>query len=343
MDEKTSAFPIINNRYQILNTIANGGMSVIYRAKDIILERIIALKILKKSLSENQIFQDRFRTEAKSTAKLTHPNIVTTYDFGIDKNLLFLVLEYIDGQDLKFWITNKKIHSLSIGFDLMSQACRGLAYAHQQEIIHCDIKSQNMLISKTQSLKITDFGISRALEDISRMKKINEIWASPYYVSPEQAQGLPPSPSSDVYSLGIVMYEVFTGSLPFYGNDALELIKKHQTDEIVSPKSINPAIPNSIETIILTATAKDPADRYKDGQELLNAVLSVNLFPNRNLSRNEKNKSISKNKKKSTEITTRKTAQTNIDWSTIFLSFFAIISIGGLIPFWLYIYFSINR
>jgi eukaryotic-like serine/threonine-protein kinase len=342
MDEKTSAFPIINNRYQILNTLANGGMSVIYRAKDIILDRIIALKILKKSLSENHFFQDRFRTEAKSSAKLTHPNIVTTYDFGIDKNRLFLVLEYIDGHDLKFWITNNKVSSVALAIEFISQASRGLAYAHQQGIVHCDIKSQNILVTEIPSIKITDFGISRALEDISRMEKENEVWASPYYVSPEQTQGLPPSPASDVYSLGVVMYEVFTGKLPFYGNDALELIKKHQSNGVISPKSINPSIPNSIENIILTAMEKNPSNRYKNGQEIFNALLSVNIPSIEQQPRINEN--ISKSNNSNVEkIKTNKKIQTNIDWSTILLSFFAIVFIGGLIPFWIYIYFSIKR
>jgi eukaryotic-like serine/threonine-protein kinase len=342
MDENTSPFPIINNRYQILNTIANGGMSVVYRARDLTLDRIIALKILRKSLSENNIFSDRFRSEAKSTAKLTHPNIVTTFDFGVDNKRLFLVLEFIDGHDLKYWINKNKIISLSMGLDLIIQASKGLAYAHQQGIVHCDIKSQNMLISDAQSLKITDFGISRALDDITRSERLSEIWASPYYVSPEQAQGLPPSPASDVYSLGIVMYEVFTGKLPFYGNDALELINKHQIDNFISPSSVNAAISPSLESIISTSLKKDPDDRYKNGQEVLNALNSIKLISTDSLSKTVIDQINSEDKSPPIKSFLIK-KETDFDWSTIILSFFVIILVGGLIPFWIYIYFSINR
>jgi serine/threonine protein kinase len=342
MDEMTSAFPIINDRYQILNTVANGGMSVVYRAKDLLLERVIALKVLRKNLSEDQIFQNQFRTEAKSSAKLTHPNIVTTYDFGIDSERLFIVMEFINGSHLKDWINDQKITSQSAGLDLMIQACRGLAYAHQQGIVHCDIKPHNMLVSNDGTLKITDFGISRALNTISRSERYSEIWASPYYVSPEQAHGLPPSPASDVYSLGVILYEVFTGKLPFYGEDALELVEKHQTQELISPVTINPVIPQSLEAIILKTLEKEPKNRFECGQDLLNALTSVSLpkveqEPKKVISPIQILNSIN------SEENIPPMKKTTLDWSTIILSFFAIIMVGGLIPFWLYIYFSINR
>ena len=342
MDEMTSAFPIINDRYQILNTIANGGMSVVYKAKDLLLERVIALKVLRKNLSEDQIFQNRFRTEARSSAKLTHPNIVTTYDFGIDNERLFIVMEFVNGSHLKDWINDQKITSQSFGLDLMVQACRGLAYAHQQGIVHCDIKPHNMLVSKDGTLKITDFGISRALDTISRSERYSEIWASPFYVSPEQAHGLPPSPASDVYSLGVILYEVFTGKLPFYGEDALELIEKHQTEKLISPVTVNPIIPQSLESIILKTLEKEPKNRFKNGKDLLNALTSVSLPEVE-----QKSKKVISPKQILHTIYSEESIppkkKTNLDWSTIILSFFAIILVGGLIPFWIYIYFSINR
>ncbi|MDO9547044.1 MAG: serine/threonine-protein kinase [Pelolinea sp.] len=300
------------------------------------------MKVLRKNLSEDHIFQNRFRTEARSSAKLTHPNIVTTYDFGIDSDRLFIVMEFINGSHLKDKINDQKITSLSIGLDLMIQACRGLAYAHQQGIVHCDIKPHNMLVSIDGTLKITDFGISRALETISRSERYSEIWASPYYVSPEQTQGLPPSPASDVYSLGVILYEVFTGKLPFYGDDALELIEKHQIEVLISPRTINPEISQSLEAIILKALEKEPANRFENGQDLLNALTSMPLFE----VEREPGKVIDQ-KHRLNPIKSEKNIQpkkkTTLDWSTIILSFFAIILVGGLIPFWLYIYFSINR
>jgi len=342
MDEITSAFPIINKRYQILSTIAIGGMSVVYQAKDLLLDRLVALKVLKKELSEDQVFRNRFRTEAKSSAKLTHPNIITTYDFGLDSKLLFIVMELVSGSNLKDLIVEKKVSSMADGYLLLKQASSGLAYAHQQGIVHCDIKPQNMLVSTQGTLKISDFGISRVLETISRTEKHSEIWGSPYYISPELASGNSPSPASDVYSLGVILYEVFTEKLPFEDDDALVLIEKHKTGDFIPPKRINPEIPESLEKIILKALEKDPNKRFANGSELydiLNSISTaiINSDP-------IAGKVLSEIKHKGEPIiqpplrTTQK-----MDWRTIFLGFLSLIMVGGLIPFWLFIYFSINR
>ena len=342
MDEITSAFPVIKKRYKILGTIANGGMSVVYRAKDSILERYVALKVLKRDLSENQIFRNRFKAEAKASAKLSHPNIVTAYDFGLDSNRLFIVMELVEGNHLKDLIVMKKISSIYDGLLLLEQASSGLAHAHQQGIIHCDIKPQNMLVSFAGSLKITDFGISRALETISRTEKHNEVWGSPIYISPELASGKPPSPASDVYSLGVILYEVFTGRLPFSDDDALILLEKHKTIDPILPRKINPSIPEYLEKIITKALNKNPMERFTDGSEIHNELNSIS----ENISELEiikkENQNVSSPQKESgnnskNEITRK------LDWSTIILSFLAIIMVGGLIPFWLFIYFSLNR
>ena len=168
MEEITSAFPIINDRYQIQNTISAGGMAVIYRAKDLVLDREIALKILKLELSRQINFREQFSTEAKATAGLAHPNIITTFDFGLYGERLFIAMELIDGFLLKDIITDAEV-SLRQRFEYIIQACSGLSYAHNQRIVHCDIKPQNMLISRDGILKLTDFGISRALDTISQI------------------------------------------------------------------------------------------------------------------------------------------------------------------------------
>ena len=342
MDERTSAFPIIKKRYQILNTIANGGMSVVYRAKDSILERYVALKVLKRDLSENQIFRNRFKAEAKASAKLSHPNIVTAYDFGLDNNRLFIVMEFVEGNHLKDLIDMKKISSIYDGLLLLKQASSGLAHAHQQGIIHCDIKPQNMLVSFAGSLKITDFGISRALETISRTEKHSEVWGSPFYISPELASGKPPSPASDVYSLGVILYEVFTGRLPFEDDDALILLEKHKTIDPILPRKINPSIPEYLEKIITKALNKNPMERFTDGSEIYNELNSIS----ENISELEiikkENQNVSSPQKESGNNSKNEITR-NLDWSTIILSFLAIIMVGGLIPFWLFIYFSLNR
>ena len=342
MDEMTSAFPIINKRYQILNTIANGGMSVVYRAKDLVLERHVALKVLKKGLSDNQIFRNRFRAEAKASAKLTHPNIVTAYDFGLDSKRLFIVMELVSGSHLKDLIVNKIISSIYDGFLLLKQASSGLAYAHQQGIIHCDIKPQNMLVSKKGTLKITDFGISRALETISRNEKHSEVWGSPFYISPEQAGGKPPSPASDVYSLGVILYEVFTGKLPFMDDDALILLEKHQTEKFIPPQKINPTIPDYLEIIIAKALEKDPNRRFANGSEIFNELNSISNNVSKIGSVNNKVLSGSELQKESSDKSPHEKIKI-INWPTVILSFLAIIMIGGLIPFWLFVYYSVNR
>jgi len=342
MDEMTSAFPIIDKRYQILNTIANGGMSVVYRAKDLILERDVALKVLKRNLSEDQVFRNRFRAEAKASAKLSHSNIVTTYDFGLDSKRLFIVMELVEGSDLKNWIANDKFSSKISRYNLLKQASSGLAYAHQHGIVHCDIKPQNMLVSDKGSLKISDFGISRALETISRSEKHSEVWGSPFYISPEQGSGSPPSPASDVYSLGVILYEVFTGKLPFTDDDVFVLIGKHQSEKLIPPRAINPAIPDYLERIITKALEKDPNKRYANGSEIFKELNTIS--GNINIISPIRPEEIlqSGHQTEPSEISpTLKMAK--LDWPTVILGFLALIMVGGLIPFWLFIYYSMNR
>lgn len=342
MDEMTSAFPFINKRYQILSTIANGGMSVVYRAKDLLLERQVALKVLKKDLSEDQVFRNRFRAEAKASAKLSHPNIVTTYDFGLDSKHLFIVMELVNGSHLKDWVVKNKTSSMHARFLLLKQASSGLAYAHQEGIVHCDIKPQNMLVSDEGTLKITDFGISRALETISRTEKHSEIWGSPFYISPEQAGGKPPSPASDVYSLGVILYDVFTGKLPFMDDDALVLIEKHLSEDFIPPQIINPAIPDYLERIITKALEKDPKKRFANGNEIFAELNSISSRMNKIISiRKETLNEANDQKEPSDMYPHEKTAK--IAWATVILSFLAVIMVGGLIPFWLFVYLSINR
>jgi len=340
MDEATSAFPIINDRYQILNTISTGGMSVIYRAKDMILDREIALKILKRDLSQQKDFRDQFTTEAKSTARLSHPNIVTTFDFGFYGDRLFIAMELIDGFLLKSIITDGGI-SFKQRFQYIVQACKGLAYAHESKIIHCDIKPQNMLVSKAGMLKLTDFGISRALDTISRQSHTEEIWGSPFYIAPEIAKGEPPSLASDVYSLGIVMYELFTKQLPFTGHDVLTLVEKHLVEKPTPPKTINPEIPDILNSIILKTIEKNEKNRYHAAHDLLLALNKVDVLESSDEVQEKEGVSEIVSAVENAEI--QVSNQQDVDWKTIILGFLMLILVGGLIPFWLFIYYSINR
>ena len=205
MSDPASSLPIISRRYQILETIATGGMAVIYRAQDIVLERQVALKVLKKELSNNEQFRTKFGSEAK-TAKLIHPNIITVFDFGFNADHLYLVMEYIDGWIYKTIINENRPIGLNQALDYLIQAGKGLGFAHKSGFVHCDVKPQNMLVTKSGVLKISDFGVARALKSISRDERYDVVWGSPYYLSPEQASGKPPSPRPD---------------LPFIGNHCL--------------------------------------------------------------------------------------------------------------------------
>ncbi len=346
MDDLTSSFPIINNRYQIFSTIATGGMAVIYTAQDLILERKVALKILKKELSRDQSFQNKFRSEAKASASLIHPNIITTFDFGFDGDRLYIVMEYIDGSDLKAIIDQDTILPLRQKLDYLLQASSGLGFAHQSGFVHCDVKPQNMLVSKSGTLKITDFGIARAMATISGEEKYDVVWGSPYYFSPEQASGKPPSPATDVYSLGVIAYELMTGLLPFNADDSAELARMHRSDLPKSPKSINSEIPEALNQIILKALSKIPEERYSDGVKFHHELAKIDLMDlnsNRRLQTviKQNDSPVSKSIQKKSSVKEAKKAK-SLQPTTIILTIIALIFAGGLIPFWLYVILQIN-
>ena len=219
---------ILNKRYQLLDERGKGGMAFVYRARDLMLERDVAIKILREDYSEDAIFQERFRQEAKAAANLSHPNLVTVHDFGFDQGKLFIVMEFVPGVDLKTLIKQKgKLHP-GEALPLMIQACAGIGYAHRAGLVHCDVKPQNLLVMPDHRLKVTDFGIARALATIQPEEQADVVWGSPKYFSPEQAAGMAPSPASDVYSLGVVFYEMLAGSLPFTATSATGFSKMHK-------------------------------------------------------------------------------------------------------------------
>jgi len=336
MDDLTSSFPIINNRYLITSTIATGGMAVVYKAQDLTLERPVALKILKKELSNDQAFKNRFRQEARSSAQLIHPNIVTTFDFGYDRERLYIVMEYVDGIELKELMKKDEQISYSEAFDYLRQACAGLAYAHQMGFVHCDIKPQNMLITANKTLKITDFGISRALNTISREEQHSVVWGSPLYISPEQSYGKAPSPATDIYSLGVIAYELFSGQLPFYAQDAAELARMHRMETPRPLIEINLQIPSQLNEVVMRCLDKDPAKRYSSASELEKALSDVALLPIR------EDGLFIENLPNIEEEGDKKLDETKPELKTILLALLALILVGGLIPFWLYVILSLN-
>ncbi len=346
MDDLTSSFPIINNRYQIFSTIATGGMAVIYNAQDLMLERKVAIKVLRKELSGDQSFQNKFRSEAKASASLIHPNIITTFDFGFDGDRLYIVMELIEGSDLKAIIIQNESRSLSQNLDYLLQASNGLGFAHQSGFVHCDVKPQNIMISKTGVLKITDFGIARALETISREEKYDVVWGSPFYFSPEQASGKPPSPATDVYSLGVIAYELVTGQLPFNSSDSAELARMHRIAEPKPPMDINAEIPESLNYCILKALSKNPEERYKNGNKFHQELKNIQKFIHDSNSTplpTLKNGMNPEYPKKIISIYEKEPSEPkNIKISTIIMAIFAVLLAGGLVPFWLYVILYIN-
>ena len=266
---------LLNDRYQLQDTLGTGGMAVVYKAKDLMLERNVAVKVLREDFSKDPSFRERFRQEARAAANLSHPNIVTVHDFGLDQGHLFIVMEFMPGTDLKTLNKQKERFPISEALELMIQACGGIGYAHRAGLVHCDVKPHNMLVTPEGRLKVTDFGIARALSTISPDERSEVVWGSPHYFSPEQASGRPPAPSSDVYSLGIILYEMLTGRLPFVASDSAELARMHREEVPVAPRYYNNRIPPALEEIVMKVLSKEPTSRYRTADQLGRLLLGL--------------------------------------------------------------------
>ena len=257
----------INNRYEIEKLIGEGGMANVYLAHDMILDRKVAVKVLRGDLSGDEKFVRRFQREALSASSLSHPNIVEIYDVGEDEGNFYIVMEYIEGKTLKQLIKKRGVLSLPEVIDIMLQLLDALSTAHDSYIIHRDIKPQNIMIKETGLVKITDFGIAMAINSAS-LTQTNSVMGSVHYLPPEQASGKGSTIRSDIYSLGILMFEMLTGKLPYKGDSAVEIALKHMKNEFPSAKEINPVIPQSVENIIIKAAAKNPKNRYRDARQM---------------------------------------------------------------------------
>ncbi|HEY4552864.1 MAG TPA: Stk1 family PASTA domain-containing Ser/Thr kinase, partial [Bacillaceae bacterium] len=269
----------ISGRYKIIRMIGDGGMANVYLARDMILDRDVAVKILRLNFANEEEFIRRFQREAQSATSLAHPNIVNIYDVGEEDGIYYIVMEYVDGMTLKQYIQQHYPLSIDFVLDIMKQLASALAHAHQNHIVHRDIKPQNVLIDHHGTVKVTDFGIAMALSSTS-ITHTNAVLGSVHYLSPEQARGGMATKKSDIYSLGIVMFELLTGRLPFSGESAVSIALKHLQSETPPPTRWNPNIPQSVENIVLKATAKDPFLRY-DSAEDLELDLDTALDPDR--------------------------------------------------------------
>lgn len=269
----------LNDRYKLLKMIGGGGMANVYLAHDDILDRDVAVKILRLDYANNEEFIKRFHREAQSVTTLSHPNIVNIYDVGEEEGIYYLVMEYVPGRTLKQYIVQQGMLSVTETLDVMEQLASAMSHAHHFEIVHRDIKPQNILIRDDGIVKVTDFGIATATS-ATTITHTNSVLGSVHYLSPEQARGGVANKKSDIYSLGIVMFELLTGRPPFSGESAVSIALKHLQNETPSVKRWNPDIPQSVENIILKATAKDPFYRYESVDEMKQDIVTA-LFPER--------------------------------------------------------------
>lgn len=268
---------LLNGRYRLVAQQGSGGMAVIYKAIDQALGRTVAVKILRPSLTSDPAFLTRFRNEARAVANLSHPNIVTVHDVGNEGPTHYIVMEFVDGQDLKKIIRAQGALPVGRALNLAIQICAGIGFAHRAGLVHADVKPQNILVTKDDGVKVTDFGIAQALSDTQpgiQSGKEPVVWGSPHYFAPEQAKGEKPTPASDVYAIGIVLFELLTGRLPYTGSSQQELAMAHVRDAVPVVTEFNPSVPESLARIVQKVMSKEAAARYRMADQLGHVLVS---------------------------------------------------------------------
>ncbi|WP_367305586.1 Stk1 family PASTA domain-containing Ser/Thr kinase [Alicyclobacillus acidocaldarius] len=253
----------LGGRYRLEQKIGEGGMAEVYRAIDTLLDRTVAVKMLRSQYAEDEEFVRRFRQEAQAAARLSHPNIVNVYDVGVEDGQQYIVMEYVDGPTLKDVIVERAPLPVEEVIRISKQICSALQHAHELHVVHRDIKPHNILLTKSGQVKVADFGIARAAtgQTIAH-RQATTVLGSVHYFSPEQARGAPTDAKSDIYSLGVVMYEMLTGKLPFEGDSPVSVALKHLREPFVEPRQLNKDIPQSVENIVLRCLVKEPEGRY---------------------------------------------------------------------------------
>ncbi len=316
-------------RYKLTEKIGTGGMADVFKATDIVLNRQVALKVLHPQYAQDESFVARFRREAQAAANLNHPNIVNVYDWGKEGDTYFIAMEFVKGRSLKEIIREKGGLSPEDTIEIAKQVCSALNFAHENEVIHRDIKPHNIILTEEGRVKVTDFGIARA--GTSSLTETGAIMGTVYYLAPEQAQGLPANETSDLYSLGVVMYEMVTGKIPFDGDSAIAIALKHVHEEPIPPSYFNSKIPSFLENIILRALAKDPFDRYQSAHEMLDDLVKA-----------EKGLPITETKKSTSMMEKTlvikpppkpREKRKSLIWATIFVFFLTFLALGSLLAF----------
>ena len=271
---------VLNDRYRLVELIGAGGMATVYRGEDLMLERQVAVKFLREPYASDPEARERFLLEGRAAAKLDHPNIVRIYDVGQDAgNHPYLVMELVPGEDLKTMIRRSAPLSVPRALTVAREICSGVGQAHRAGIVHCDLKPQNILVTESGHVKVTDFGIARALQqDETDDGPVEVVWGSPHYLSPEQAMGRVPTPAADVYSIGVMLYEMLTGVPPFHDPDPAVLAMKHCREEPPPLTALNPKIPTGLDWLVRKILSKEPARRYHNADQLgiaLDSYLSI--------------------------------------------------------------------
>ena len=285
---------LLGNRYELIEKIGSGGMAHVYKAKCHRLNRFVAVKILKSEHTTNADFIKKFNDEAKSAASLTHPNIVSVYDVGCENDIHFIVMEYIDGITLKELIEKKRTLKWKDAMIITKQIVSAIEAAHKLHIVHRDIKPHNIMMTRDGVAKVTDFGIAKAVSD-STIQVSESNMGSVHYLSPEQARGGYVDDRSDLYSIGITLYEMLTGTVPFDGDSSVSVAMKHINETIIPPIEINKNIPVGVNDFVVKATRKDPRQRYQTATEMLADIAVVILSPHTHLMSADENQNSSMN------------------------------------------------
>lgn len=351
---------LIAGRYRLKGVLGLGGMAEVYLAYDLKLERDVALKRLRAEYARWPDFRARFLDEARLAAQLNHPNIVTVHDVIEDGDTVLIVMEHVPGESLSDRLQKKGRIPQDEALHYLIQACAGLGYAHRAGLVHGDIKPQNLLIAPGQRVKVADFGLARVCEAVRHSRTKGVIWGSPPYLSPEHARGDPLVPASDVYSLGIVLYQMLTGRLPFTADTPQEWLVAHREAPPVPPRTYNPAISPRLETVILQVLSKEPRERLRSADQLGRVLLefaqradtrAITLPTSRKTRPSEASGTppalplrvegaTSSDKTPAEIILPPEEPRPGWDAGTWALALLALLAVAGLIPLWLWVYYT---
>ena len=334
----------LNERYRLVTRIGSGGMAMVYKGVDMLLERRVAVKVLRQRFAGDPEFLERFQREARAAANLDHPNIVTVFDVGKDGDRHYIVMEFVDGQDLKTLIRQKGQLSVAEAVEIATQIAHGVGHAHQAGVIHRDIKPQNVLVTQDGIAKVADFGIARALSE-SGLTDSDTVWGSPIYFAPEQAAGDQPTPASDVYSIGIVMYEMLAGAPPFRADNPTALAMKHLREEPPPLGVRNPQVPPRLEWIVRKVLSKEPSARYRTAEQLAHVLEDYRLQVEQPTGWQPAVGSVSphvssKESREESQPIAVQSGALGSEALTWVLSVVALVAVVGLIPLWWLVYRS---